>query len=392
MLRRYVLSRVLAGIFGLMVFLTATFFMAKLLVPGDITSNFAIGFGGNLNNVREALGLDEPLWKQYLIWLGGIVSFNLGQLPGRPSVMSQVIDALPWTLAMFGLGLGSAFLVGTRIGRWAGWRKSATTPTTLGAATLTSLFPPWLVFLAFYSTLSIFGFRFFNGMTALNFELWRYGRDQGTTLWTMIGIVLVLLALVHLVRRMIRDVRSRMLWTWAATMTIPVIAYWIWGAMGIRAHAFDLLGFLVLPVGVLFLLAVGDIVLVVAASMDGLSTADFAITARAKGLTDRQVRERHAGRVAMLPALSRLTANLPFALGGLVIIEASFGRLGGYRIDIPGVASILFGSLRQRNLLLTLGGLVIVGIITLLLRIALDLTVATIDPRVQLEKTRVTHA
>ncbi|HUP16189.1 MAG TPA: ABC transporter permease subunit [Acidimicrobiia bacterium] len=177
----------------------------------------------------------------------------------------------------------------------------------------------------------------------------------------------------------------------ASRLAIPVVAWWLWGAIGIREHAIDLLGFFVLPVLVLFLLAVGDIILVVAASMDGLATSDFAITARAKGLTDRQVRERHAGRVAMLPALSRLTANLPFALGGLVIIEASFGRLGGYRIDIPGVASILFGSLRQRDLLLTLGGLVIVGIITLVLRIGLDLAVATIDPRVQLEKSRVTH-
>lgn len=392
MLRRYVLSRVLAGIFGLMVFLTAAFFMAKLLVPGDLTSNFAVGFGGNLNNVRESLGLDEPLWKQYLIWLGGIVSFNLGQLPGRPSVMSQVIDALPWTLAMFGLGLGSAFIVGTRVGRWAGWRKSSTTPTTLGAATLTSLFPPWLVFLAFYTTLNVFGFRVFNRITALDFELWRYGRDEDATLWTMIGIVIALVAVTHLVGRTIRDQRTRKVWTTASRLAIPVAVYWIWGALGIRDHAFDLLGFFILPVAVLFLLAVGDIILVVAASMDGLSTSDFAISARAKGLTDRQVRERHAGRVAMLPALSRLTANLPFALGGLVIIEASFGRLGGYRIDIPGVASILFGSLRQRNLLLTMGGLVVVGLITLLLRIGLDLAVATIDPRVQLEKTRVTHA
>lgn len=392
MLRRYVMSRVLAGIFGLMVFLTATFFMAKLLVPGDITSNIALGFGGNLNNIREALGLDEPLWKQYLIWLGGILTFSLGRNPGGPSILGQVLNALPWTLAMFGLGLGGAFVVGTRVGRWAGWRKSATTPTTLGAATLTSLFPPWLVFLAFYTTLNVFGFRFFNGMTALNFELWDDGRDEAATMWTMIGIVLGLLVLAHLVGREIRDRRSRSVWTWASRLAIPFAVYWILGGLGIRAHAFDLLGFLVLPVAVLFLLAVGDIILVVAASMDGLSTSDFAVSARAKGLTDRQVRERHAGRVAMLPALSRLTANLPFALGGLVIIEASFGRLGGYRIDIPGVASILFGSLRQRNLLLTLGGLVVVGLITLVLRIGLDMAVATIDPRVQLEKTRVTHA
>jgi len=53
MLRRYVLSRVLAGIFGLIVFLTATFFMAKLLVPGDITSNFAVGFGGKLTRLQS---------------------------------------------------------------------------------------------------------------------------------------------------------------------------------------------------------------------------------------------------------------------------------------------------------------------------------------------------
>jgi peptide/nickel transport system permease protein len=391
MLRRYVMSRVVAGIFGLIMFLTATFFMAKALVPGDITSNFAIGFAGNLNDVREALGLDQPLWKQYLIWLGGILSFNLGRNPGNPSILSQVLDALPWTLAMFGLGLGTAFVVGTRVGRWAGWRKSATTPTTLGAATLTSIFPPWLVFLAFYTTLNLFGFRFFNKMTALNFDLWDDGQDEAATMWTIIAIVVGLLLAAHLVGRGIPDRRVRRVWTWASRLAIPVGVYFIWGALGIRAQAFDLLAFLVLPVGVLFLLSVGDIILVVAASMDGLSSSDFAVSARAKGLTDRQVRERHAGRVAMLPALSRLTANLPFALGGLVIIEASFGRLGGYRIDIPGVASILFGSLRQRNLLLTLGGLVVVGLITLLLRIGLDLAVATIDPRVQLEKTRITY-
>jgi peptide/nickel transport system permease protein len=392
MLRRYVLGRLVAGVFGLILFLTATFLMAKLLVPGDITSNFAVGFSGNLNRVREALGLDQPLWRQYLIWLGGVFSFTLGRNPGGPTVMSQVFRALPWTLAMFALGLGLAFWVGSRVGRWAGWRKSTTTPTTLGAATLTSLFPPWLVFLAFYTTLNLFGFRFFNRMTALNYDLWDDGIGQASVLWTMIGTVLGLIALSVIGRRIITNRRLKRWWTWASRAAVPILVYWIWSRLEIRDHAFDLLGFLVLPVLVLFLLAVGDIILVVAASMDGLSTSDFALTARAKGLTDRQVRERHAGRVALLPALSRLTANLPFALGGLVIVEASFGRLGGYRIDIPGVASVLFGSLRQRNLLLTLGGLVVVGLITLVLRIGLDLAVATIDPRVQLEKARVRRA
>jgi peptide/nickel transport system permease protein len=188
--------------------------------------------------------------------------------------------------------------------------------------------------------------------------------------------------------RFITERRRKVIWARISRPAIPLIAVLIWIQAGIFLHVLDLLGFFILPVLVLFLLSVGDVILVVAASMDGLADADFSVTARAKGLTSKQVRERHAGRVALLPALSRLTANLPFALGGLVIIEASFGRLGGYRIDVPGVSSVLFGSLRQRNLTVTLVGLIMVGVITLLIRIGLDLAAATLDPRIQLERAR----
>lgn len=385
MLRRYVLARILAGIFGLLIFITMVFFLTKLLVPGDITSNLAPGTPGR-QRIREALGLTEPLWKQYLLWIGSVLSLNFGRNPGGVTVIDQILRALPWTLSMFALGLGSAFWVGVEVGRWAGWRKGGTTPTTLGAATIASVFPPWLVFLSFYLTLTFFGFRFFNGMTALKFDLWNDELNEYVVLWRAIGTVAALVAVVLIVKRLIPLRRLKRLWGTVALPAVPLVSLYIWDQSGSLTHTLDLLGFLVLPVMVLFFLAVGDVILVVAASMDGLAESDFALTARAKGLTDAQVRRRHAGRVALLPALSRLTANLPFALGGLVIIEASFGRLGGYRIAIPGVASVLFGSLRQRDILLTLGGLVVVGIVTLLLRIGLDLAVATIDPRVQLEK------
>jgi peptide/nickel transport system permease protein len=385
MLRRYVLARILAGIFGLLIFITMTFFLTKLLVPGDITSNLAPGTPGR-QQIREALGLTEPLWKQYLLWIGSVLSLNFGRNPGGVTIIDQILRALPWTLSMFALGLGSAFWVGLKVGRWAGWRKGGTTPTTLGAATIASVFPPWLVFLAFYTTLTFFGFRFFNEMTALKFDLWDDDVNEYAILWRAIGTVTALVAAALVVKRLIPQRRLKRLWGMVALPAVPLLSLHLWEQSGTLTHTLDLLAFLVLPVLVLFFLGVGDVILVVAASMDGLSESDFALTARAKGLTDAQVRKRHAGRVAMLPALSRLTANLPFALGGLVIIEASFGRLGGYRIAIPGVASVLFGSLRQRDILLTLGGLVVVGIVTLLLRIGLDLAVATIDPRVQLEK------
>jgi peptide/nickel transport system permease protein len=388
MLRRYVAGRLVAGLFGLIIFLTLVFFLARIMIPGDITTNFAVGGGGSVSRVREALGLNRPLWEQYLVWLGRVLSLNFGRTPTGPTIMSALLAALPWTLTMFGLGLGAAFWVGSRIGRRAGWRRGLSTPTSLGAASLSSIFPPWLVFLAFYTTLTVFGFRVFNRVTALQYQLWSEGMEEHRVLWTMILTVVGPLAVSLIIGRFITERPSKLWWSRISRAAVPVIAVLIWWRAGILLHALDLLGFFVLPVLVLFLLSVGDVILVVAASMDGLSESDFALTARAKGLTSKQVRERHAGRVALLPALSRLTANLPFALGGLVIIEASFGRLGGYRIDVPGVASVLFGSLRQRNLNVTLAGLILVGVITLTVRIGLDLAAATLDPRIQLERAK----
>ncbi|MDP3984995.1 MAG: ABC transporter permease [Acidimicrobiia bacterium] len=388
MLRRYVAGRVVAGLFGLLLFLTLVFFLTQLLVPGDFTTNFAVGSGGQgLAGIAESLGLNRPLWQRYLLWLGGVLSLNFGRIPGGPPITATVLAALPWTLTMFFLGLGGAFWVGSRVGRWIGWHKASSTPASLGAATLSSIFPPWLVFLAFFFTLNVFGFRVFNNVTALDFYLWRTVEEH-QVLWAMLATVLGPLAVALLVSRVLPTLRAKRIWKPISRSLIPIFAILVWDRVGILAHAFDLLGFLILPVLVLFLLSVGDVILVVAASMDGLAEADFVTTARAKGLTSRQVRERHAGRVALLPALSRLTANLPFALGGLVIIEASFGRLGGYRIDVPGVSSVLFGSLRQRNFALTMGGLIVVGVITLVVRIALDLVTAALDPRVQLEGAR----
>ncbi|HKX74752.1 MAG TPA: ABC transporter permease [Acidimicrobiia bacterium] len=385
MLRRYVAARLVAGLFGLLLFLTVIFFLTRIMVPGDFSTNFAVGSGGAFAGLAERLGLNRPLWQQYLLWLGGVLTLDLGRSPGGPPVLQIVLAALPWTLTMFVLGLGTAFWVGSRVGRWAGWRRRFTTPTSLGAATLSSIFPPWLVFLFFYMTVNLFGFRWFNTVTALDYYLWEVVREH-RVLWTMLATLFGPLALSLGVERLISDRRRRRIWRYSSRAAIPLFALWAWDQAGISAHAFDLLGILMLPIVVLFLLSVGDVILVVAAAVEGSHESDFVTTARAKGLTDRQVRERHAGRVALLPALSRLTATLPFALGGLVIIEGSFGRLGGYRIDLPGVASVLFGSLRQRNFLVTMGGLIVVGMITLVVRIILDLAAASLDPRIQLER------
>ena len=72
-------------------------------------------------------------------------------------------------------------------------------------------------------------------------------------------------------------------------------------------------------------------------------------------------------------------------------MDAHHGLLTNIILGILGaivlnwILMLIFGSLRQRNIVLTLGGLVVVGIITLLVRIGLDIAIAVLDPRVKVE-------
>ncbi|MBA9001560.1 ABC transporter permease [Thermomonospora cellulosilytica] len=72
---------------------------------------------------REALGLDEPVWRQYLDWLHGAVTGDWGvsRSFGQP-VAEVVAQRLPWTLLLAGAGLTLAVLIALALGVTAAWR------------------------------------------------------------------------------------------------------------------------------------------------------------------------------------------------------------------------------------------------------------------------------
>jgi peptide/nickel transport system permease protein len=128
--------------------------------------------------------------------------------------------------------------------------------------------------------------------------------------------------------------------------------------------------------------------------MDDVMLEDYVMVARAKGLSERQVRDRHAARAALLPVLSRFTVAIPYFLTGLVILEVVFGgsqEVGGLaitgtlmRFSAPaGLGTLLFDALADQDTILLVGALLVVGVLTLLLRIVLDVAHAALDPRIR---------
>jgi len=102
---------------------------------------------------------------------------------------------------------------------------------------------------------------------------------------------------------------------------------------------------------------------------------DYVRTARAKGLTERFVLSRHVFRNALLPVVTTSGAAMVALLGGAVATETAFG--------VPGLGSYLVQALNSRDWIVIQNLVLIYGLVTVIVNLAIDLSYAWIDPRIR---------
>jgi ABC-type dipeptide/oligopeptide/nickel transport system permease component len=103
---------------------------------------------------------------------------------------------------------------------------------------------------------------------------------------------------------------------------------------------------------------------------------DFILTARAKGLSARRVRNRHVARNAYLPIVTTLAISLGFVIGGAIILEGVFSYYGmGYYL--------LQSIFRQDNMLAG-AILYLISVVVILGNIVADILYGVLDPRVRI--------
>lgn len=134
-------------------------------------------------------------------------------------------------------------------------------------------------------------------------------------------------------------------------------------------------GNLVLPVIVLALPQIAYIARITRSSLSEVLHSDYVRTARAKGLSAREVLLRHALKPAMLPVVSWLGPTAAAIMTGSVVVEQIFG--------IPGVGRFFVQGALNRDYTLVLGVVIFYGALVILFNLLVDLAYAALDPKVR---------
>jgi peptide/nickel transport system permease protein len=324
--------------------------------------------------------------------MGGLTLGGLGTSFSGAPVTEFLWSALPMTLLIFATGAVLAFLLGDWLGRLVAWHRGRLLSGTVSTISLLlyTAFPPWLVFLlVYFGTAPLLDFRSALGMPIDSQPLWRNAGMSEADVIRVAGVGLFLALILALV---VRAWARRRGWRLAAALTVPAAIVGMTLAMpilGVGDLALDVLlfrserrfsigyGSPLLAVIAFVLLAFGEIMFVVRTGVATEMDEDYVLTARAKGLAPRAILDRHVARNAVLPVLSRSFSGVPYVLSGLIVIEREFG--------IAGLSSVFFTAVGQVDTPLILGILVAIGVLSLILRLILDILHATLDPRIKLE-------
>ncbi|MEX2650592.1 MAG: ABC transporter permease subunit [Alphaproteobacteria bacterium] len=278
------------------------------------------------------LGLDRPLWEQYLIYVGNVFQGDLGlSLVTKKPVLEEFLTLFPATIELSVCATIFALVIGLPGGMFAALRRGKAFDHGLMAASLTGYSMP------------IF---------------W----------W---GLLLILLFSVTLGWT---PVSGRI----SAIMFVPsVTGFMLIDAplSGKEGALISALRHLILPSIVLGTIPLAVVARMTRSSMLEVLGEDYMRTARAKGLPPWRVVVVHGLRNALIPVITVIGLQVGTLLAGAILTETIFAW--------PGIGKWLVQSIYRRDYPSVQGGILLVATVVILVNLAVDLIYGVVNPRIR---------
>ena len=332
-MRRYALQRGLTAV-PVLLGVSVLVFSFIHLIPGDpaVTMLGERATPEKVAEVRVRLGLDRPLWEQYVRYVGRVVRGDLGVsiVRGDP-VLTDLLRRFPATVELATAAIVVAVGLGIPVGvASAVWRNSVVDSLArLGALIGVSMPIFWLgVMLAWFFGVTL-------RVLPTGFRL-----DTGTAFvpWTNFVIV---------------DAALQGNW--------PLLV--------------DALRHLILPALALATIPLAIVARMTRASMLEVLSREFIRTAEAKGLPQGAVILHHALRNALLPVVTVIGLQIGQLLAGAILTETIFSW--------PGIGLWVYESIEARDYAIVQGTSLFIAVIVVVVNLMTDLLYAVVDPRIR---------
>jgi peptide/nickel transport system permease protein len=274
-----------------------------------------------IEETKALYGLDKPIWKQYVSWVGRLISFDFGRSykDMRP-VSEKILETLPITLQLNIISIFLIYLISVPIGVYSSTHQNTFSDSlvTLILFILYSLPSFWvamllILYLGGGNYLNVFPVYGISSMGAAQMPWYQWLVDR---LW-------------HL--------------------ALPVFCLTYTGLAGLSRYA--------------------------RAGMIETIRQDYIRTARAYGFSEKVVVYKYALRNSLIPILTLMGTLLPALIGGSVIIERIF--------SIPGMGRLTFEAILSRDYPVIMGTLSVSAFLTLLGLLLSDILYAIVDPRIK---------
>jgi peptide/nickel transport system permease protein len=325
-MKRYLVRRLWQTAVTFWIIATLLFFLFRLGLPDPTASTINEGMSPvDRELVRARFGLDLPLWKQYLVYLGNLFRGELGisffyKVPVGEIIWVRLVN----TLVLMVPSIALSYTVGVALGVVLAWRRG-TRLERIGVAV---------------------------GLVARSAPLF----------WTgMLAIVAFGIGLGWLPTSGMR--------------TLPDNS-----DENVDGVFIDLSRHMLLPMMVITTYYVGLPMLVMRNTMVELVGEDFIGFCRARGFSEVRTMYRHVARNALLPIVTLATLTTGLAVGGQVVVEVVFSW--------PGLGREMLDAVRRSDYPVAQATFLLLAALVLVLNLLADLTYKRLDPRVVLSRRR----
>jgi peptide/nickel transport system permease protein len=324
-LREYVVRRILQLVLTLWALVTLLFVLFRM-VPGDPTTRFVMEYPTDAERQAriEELGLNEPLYVQYLEYMGQLLRGEFGDSTHYREPVSQLIFPLFMnTVVLMFTALLIAYTIGILFGAAMGWLRGSRFERGGIIAVLMARSSP---------------------------EFW-------------VGIILVWLFVFQLGLFPRSGIGG-----YGGELTMNFVDRYV---------NFDFLRHLFLPALTGAIVYLATPALLMRNTMLEVLKADFVEMKKAEGLPERTVLYKHAARNSVLPLVTVAAIATGAAMGGSVIIETVF--------NWPGVGREMVASVSRNDYPVAMAAFLLMGTSVIIMNFVADLAYLYLDPRVKYE-------